>query len=248
MLAEIEAIAPPVPAPGAGPSTAAEVLPTSAPIELPSTSAQRVANYVQLLVNIAWTMRDLGRDAEAEALFRRVLRFEPGRQDVSLALLHLYGSAEERAAAERVAVERRAAETDPLALFEEGSDLLGAGNPAAARDLLARAAPALAGSGYAEAAWYNLGSAAFKLERWEEAANAFAEASAVHPERSESHFKRGVALFHLGRWGDAVGSLRRALELQPERRDVHYFLAGSYTQLGDSAAAARHRALFEEKR
>lgn len=248
MLVEIEAVAPPPTALAQAPAVDVETLGAVAPIELPSASAQRITNYIQLLVNVAWTMRDLGRDAEAAALFRRVLRFDPERQDASLALLHLYGSAEERAAAERAAAARRASETDPLALFEEGSDLLGAGDLAGARELLARAAPALAGSGYAEAAWYNLGSAAFKLERWEEAASAFAEAIAVHPERAESHFKSGVAFFRLGRWSDAVGSLRRALELQPDRRDVHYFLAGSYGQLGDTAAAARHRALFEEKR
>lgn len=200
--------------------------------------------HAELLGAAAWGLRDAGRDVEAEAIFRRALAVEPGQQEAQLALLHLYGTAEERAAQAAAVATRRAAETDPVALFEEGSDLLGAGDAESARDLLSRAAPLLDGTNYAEPAWYNLGSAQFKLERWEEAASALASAIAVNPGRTESHYKRGIALFHLDRCEEAVAALRRTLELQPDKRDAHYYLAGCYTKLGDTAAAARELALF----
>lgn len=198
----------------------------------------------ELLVTAAWALRDAGRAAEAEAIFRRALAVEPENQEAQLTLLHLYGTAEEKAAQAAVVAARRAAETDPVALFEEGSDLLGAGDAEGARNLLARAAPRLGGTNYAEPAWYNLGSAAFKLERWEEAASALAEAIAVNPGRTESHYKRGIALFHLERCKEAVPALRHTLELQPDKRDAHYYLASCYTKLGDTKAAARELDLF----
>ena len=213
----------------------------------PTTSELAASSYVSVLVNAAWALRDAGRDAEAQAIFRRVLAHEPEHTEAQLALLHLYGTAEERAAQAAAVAARRAGESDPLLLFEEGSDLLGAGDAKGASDLLARAAPQLVGTDYAEPAWYNLGAAAFKLERWDEAANALAEAIAVNPSRVESHYKRGIALFHLERCRDAVASLRRTLELQPDKRDAHYYLAGCYTKLGDTAAAARESALFDAK-
>ncbi len=219
-------------------------VPSSA--EVRSIDDVRAIHFVDVLLGAAWALRDAGRDAEAQAILRRVLALEPGRAEAQLALLHLYGTAEERAAQAAAVAARRESETDPLPLFEEGSDLLGAGDLEGARKLLARAAPELKGTDYAEPAWYNLGTAAFKLERWEEAAQALGEAIAVNPARSESHYKRGIALFHLERCKDAVAALQRTLELQADKKDAHFYLAGCYTKLGDTAAAARHRAIFNK--
>jgi tetratricopeptide (TPR) repeat protein len=232
MLKQADRLAPPP-----GPSSA----------EVSTIDDVRSTHYVDVLAGAAWALRDAGRDAEAQAVFRRVLAHDPARAEAQLALLHLYGTAEERAAQAAAVEARRERETEPLVLFEEGSDLLGAGDLEAARKLLARAAPELRGTDYAEPAWYNLGTTAFKLERWEEAAQALGEAIAVNPARTESHYKRGIALFHLERCKDAVVALQRTLELQPDKKDAHYYLAGCYTKLGDTAAAARHNAIFNAK-
>ena len=203
--------------------------------------------YVSVLLDAAWALRDAGRDAEAQATFRRTLAQQPDQPEAQLAILHLYGTAEERATQAAAVAARRETTTDPMLLFEEGSDLLGAGDAKGARDLLARAAPELAGTDYAEPAWYNLGTADFKLERWDEAASELGEAIAVNPARVESHYKRGIALFHLERCRDAVAALRRTLELQTDKKDAHYYLAGCYAKLGDAAAAARENAIFNAK-
>jgi tetratricopeptide (TPR) repeat protein len=247
LLPELERLAPPPPSPAAA-SPATGALPGGEkPIAITPGLAATAGGFVELLASTAWSLRDAGRAADAAALFRRVLVYEPENVEANAALLHLYGTAEERAAAASAATRRRAGETDPLRLFEEGSDLLAAGDFAAARDLLARAAPELAGTGYAEPAWYNLGTAAFKVEQWEGAADAFGHAIEVNGERAESHFKRGIALFHLKRCREAVPSLQRALALAPDKRDAHYYLSGCFAQLGDAAAAARESAIFNQK-
>ena len=249
MLVQLEALAPPPPTPE---TLAARERPNAdgvgKPLVLPSSSSLPPTGFASLLASSAWALRDAGRDDEAAKLFRRVLVYAPEDKEAQQVLLHLYGTAEERAAAAAANAARRQEESDPLALFEEGSDLLGAGDAAGARELLARAAPGLGDTHYAESAWYNLGTAAFKLERWEESARAFAEAIAVNGERTESHWKRGIALFHLGQWRDAVAELQRTLALSPDKHDAHYYLASCYQQLGDAAAAARESALFNKPR
>ncbi|MEO7793369.1 MAG: tetratricopeptide repeat protein, partial [Thermoanaerobaculia bacterium] len=251
MLVELDKLAPPPPAtvPASAPAgarPAADVVGT--PLVLAGDSGVNVAGFASLLSSSAWALRDAGRDAEAAALFRRVLAYAPDDKEAQQVLLHLYGTHEERAAAAAADAARRQEETDPMALFEEGSDLLGAGNAAGARELLARAAPELGDSHYAEPAWYNLGTAAFKLERWEEAAQAFAQAIAVNADRRESHWKRAIALHHLERWRDSVAELERTLVLQPDKRDAHFYLASCFQQLGDAARAARETALFNQPR
>lgn len=231
------------PAPAAGPSAppapaeALDLAPQSSPVD----------DFATLLLRTAWAMRDAGREADAAALFRRALVYVPASAEAQGALLHFYGTAEERAASAAAAENRRAQETDPQRLFEEGSDLLGAGDAKGARELLARAAPELAETGYAEPAWYNLGTANFKLERWAEAADAFAQALTVNPDRLESLWKRALALHHLERCAEAVTLLRTVLERDPAKRDAHYYLSGCYAKLGDAAAAARESALFNAK-
>jgi tetratricopeptide (TPR) repeat protein len=199
---------------------------------------------VTMLVGAAWEARDAGRDREAEAMFRRALALDPEHAQARLALLHLYGSAEERAAHESAVAARRDSEQDPQALFEEGSALLAAGDAAASIGLLERAAPALAGGAYAEPAWYNLGLAAYKLERWRQAADAFGRAAELNPERVETHFQRGVALHRAGACAEAVPALERALELAPSKYQARYYLGKCHEALGDAEAARRELELY----
>jgi len=196
---------------------------------------------VELLVDAAWALRDAGRDAEAAAVFRRALAVDRDAEEVRAALLHLYGSAEEIAAARAEVAARREQEEDPQALYEEGTALLAAGDASAAHPLLARAAPGLAGTAFAEAAWYNLGLAAYKLNRDAEAARAFEQASSLAPTRADPHFRRGLALHRAGRCAEAIAPLARAVELEPELAAAHYYLGECLAMSGDEAGAARAR-------
>ncbi len=247
LLRLLDGLAPPPPAPGTDGAEVTAAEPSSSPSFEQAHLPDSASDFADLLLRTAWALRDAGRDADAAGLFRRALVYRPESAEAQAALLHLYGTAEERAAAATAAQVRRARETDPQVLFEEGTDLLGAGDAAGARGLLARAAPELAGSSYAEPAWYNLGTASLKLERWAEAADAFAHAIAVNPERLDSHWKRAIALYHLERCGEAVPLLRAVVERDPAKRDAHFFLAGCYARLGDAAAAKRESAIFNAR-
>ena len=195
-----------------------------------------------LLETVAWNLRDAGRDAEAEQLFRRALALSPRSAELHAVLLHLYSTAEERRAHADALERKWQGESDPRALLDEGTQRLAAGDAAGAFDLLRRAAPAYPDL---EAPWYNLGIAAFKLHEWATAEEAYRHAAELNPARADSVFFRGVALIYLERCAEATEALQRALEIDPQRVDAHYHLAACYQRLGDAGAAARHRRLYE---
>jgi len=195
-----------------------------------------------LLEELAWSFRDAGRDAEAETLFRRALDRAPGDPQLEAVLLHLYSSdAERQEHAEQVA-RSWAEERNPQALLNEGTRRLTTGDAEGALDLLVRAAPAFPNL---EAPWFNLGMAAYRLERWSRVVEALGVAAQLNPDRAASFFFRGVALTHLERCGEAVDDLEQALALDPKRTQAHYYLAGCYRDLGRPEDAAREQALYE---
>jgi tetratricopeptide (TPR) repeat protein len=196
-----------------------------------------------MLKDIAWSLRDAGRDAEAEQVFRRALAFDPEDPETQAVLLHLYGNETEREAHDEAVARRWQETTDPQALLDEGTERLAAGDARGALELLRRAAPEHPNL---EAAWYNLGIAAYRSKEWPTAEDAYRRAAAINPQRADSHFFRGVALVHLERWAEAVGALSRALALDPARLQAHYHLAVCHERLGDREEAARHRRLYEE--
>lgn len=197
-----------------------------------------------LLLDCGWALRDAGRDAEAEAIFRRALEHDEGGDAVGPILLHLYASAEERFAQAAAVEERRRLEDDPRTLFEEGSQLLAAGDAANALDLLARAAPALVGGPYSEPAWYNLGLAAVRTQNWAQAAAAFEQAARLNGERAETHYQLGMARYQAGECAGAIAPLRRALEMAPAKNELRYYLATCLESTGETEEAARHWAAY----
>ena len=192
--------------------------------------------------NAAWNLRDGGKDEAAERLFRKVLELDPDDEEVRNALLYLYGSEEELRALQDEAAARWQEEEDPNALFEEGTQRLTAGDAESALELLKKAAPGLP---HLEAAWYNLGMAAYRVEDWPTVAEAFGKAAELNGERSQSFFYRGLALEKLKRCAEAVPALEKALALDSDRKLAHYYLAACYSRLGKSEKARSHRALYD---
>jgi tetratricopeptide (TPR) repeat protein len=194
-----------------------------------------------VLKSLGWSFRDAERDDEAEALFRAALEETPHDTNLQEIIFHLYASDAKREAQAAEIARNRAQETNPQVLLDQGTQLLAAGDTEGAIELLERAAPRFP---RLEPAWFNLGMAAYRLERWTQVAEALGHAAELNPERAASFFFRGVALTHLERCGDAVGVLERALELDPERTLSHYYLAECYRSLGHAEAAERHRKLY----
>lgn len=194
------------------------------------------------LAGVAWSLRDAGRDADAEPLFRRALALDPEHRHSRDVLLHLYADPEERRAHAAAAAERWEREEDAQSLLDEGTQRLAAGDAEGALELLQRAAPQFPDL---EPAWFNLGMAAYRVERWATVEQAFARAAELNPQREASYFFRGAALVHLGRCREATAAFERSLQLDPGRYQAHYYLAGCYQELGDASASARHRAAYQ---
>ncbi|MEM7584972.1 MAG: tetratricopeptide repeat protein, partial [Acidobacteriota bacterium] len=224
-----------------------EVTPAPPAIDV-SLNARSDAFYrgsLAALIPVFWDLRDAGRDEEAGDLLRRILEVAPDFENAERLRIHLYGEAGELQALAAAQGERWSEEEDPQVLFDEGTRRLTAGDAEGAIDLLQRAAPEFPGL---EAVWYNLGMAAYRLERWETVASAFGRASELNPQRGDSFFFGGIALAKLGRCTDAVSALESAVSLDPKRTLAHYYLWTCYASLGDGDAAGRHRQLYDASR
>ncbi len=212
-------------------------------------SGQVRLEFAAVALAAAWNLRDAGRAEEAESLFRSAAEFAPTESwaaiEADRALVHLYGTAEERAARRENRQERFEEVTDGASLLNEGARLLSAGDAVEALELFRRASVEL---GHMEAVWYNLGFAAYRTQRWEEAAEALDRAAGLNPERVENAFFSGLALVELERWEEAIPRLLRTLELDPARSLAHYNLWVCYRILGREAEAATHRAAYDASR
>ncbi len=194
---------------------------------------------------LAWALHDAGRAAEAETLWRELLAEDPEDVEAGRVVAHLYGSEEERQAlAAAIDAQQLGEEEEPFAQLERGTSYLVAGDNERAYALLSRAAPRL---GHEEAAWFNLGVASVRLERWREALEAFARAIERNESRAESHFYRARALRELGRCTEAIPHLERGLELNP-RKDLSQYerLAECYEAVGDPAKATAARTRLQQ--
>ncbi len=205
----------------------------------------RQPGLLELMKQVAWDLRDQGKDEEAERIFRDLLAQAPDDPELQTTVLELYASEEERKGQAAALADAWRSETDANALFEEGTQRLTAGDAAGAIDLLRRAAPELPDL---EAAWYNLGMAAYRLEDWTTVVSAFGRAAELNPSRAQTVFFRGLALEKLGRCKEAVADLERAVELDPDRALAHYYLAACHRELGNRAAAAAALERYEATR
>jgi tetratricopeptide (TPR) repeat protein len=195
---------------------------------------------------IAWDLYDAGSDRDAEELWRRIYELHPDDDEAWRVLYYLFSDPNERRGLEAARQARPAEEMEPADLLDEGAELLAGGDAEGALPLLQRAAELLPAT---EAAWYNLGLAAFQLERWPEAADAFLRALVLNSERAESHYYAALALGSAGRCAEAVPQFEAALELAP-RRELYYYLSTCLSELGQAAEAhgamQRYRELRNE--
>jgi len=192
---------------------------------------------VRSMNHVAWIARDAGRDDVAETLFRQALEVDPEDEAIQAVLLHLYGSRQDQQRLALAEADRRAAESDPQTLLDEGTQLLAAGDVDTAIELLKRAAPYFP---ELEAVWYNLGMAGYRLGDWGTAETAFAKAVDLNPGRAQSYYFRGISLVQAKRCSEAIEPLLIALELDANRTLAHYYLMVCYQMAGKTAEEARN--------
>lgn len=203
---------------------------------------QRINNSNELVV-IAWDLYDAGQNALAERYFRRALEFHPENEAARKPVLHLFASDQERAALAAEQKEFWQKAEDPVALFQEGTRLFSAGDVQGAFPLLKKAMTSMEYRN-TEAAWYNLGMAAYKLEQWRDAADALVKAGKLNSNRPQSALFAGLALVKLNRCAEAVPQLERALRLDPSKVTAHHHLGDCYLKLGNVPEGLKHRELY----
>jgi predicted O-linked N-acetylglucosamine transferase (SPINDLY family) len=191
----------------------------------------------------AIALHERGQLGQAEALYREILRAEPGHFDA----LHLLGIAAGQQGQTQVAIDLfdRALAINPndaATHYDRGNALLALRRYA---DALASCERALAiEPGLAEAL-HNRGIALQALGRPVEALASFERALVVRPDYAEALNNRGNALLDFKRPAEALDSYQRALEIQPDYGDALNGQCAALIALGrpDEALASNDRAL-----
>jgi tetratricopeptide (TPR) repeat protein len=192
-----------------------------------------------------------GREAEAEALYRRVLEGPPAEHGMAgpwLAVICLYQG-------DRLYALGRSAEAierydEALALTpradaynNRGVALEGLGRLDEALESFSQAV--VCRSDYAEG-FFNRGGVLCALGRWTEALADYDRAVALLPDHSARYWNnRGLALGELNRWAEAAESFIKALALNAASADAEANLSVAQRRLGqlDAALASAERAL-----
>jgi tetratricopeptide (TPR) repeat protein len=194
----------------------------------------------EVLLQVAWSLRDAGRDAEAEPYFRKVLERDPENQPARSAILHLYATPDERDAVAKASAEAWQNEQDPVRLVNEGASRLAGGDAAAALPFLRRATEIDATS---EAAWFNRGLAAMKVEGWQEAADSMRKVLELRSDSTQARLNLGIALARLGDLQQAIVELEKVVAVEPAQALAHDYLRFCYERTGKPAEAEKHRKL-----
>ena len=133
--------------------------------------------------------------------------------------------------------ERHEGHDDTYALYRRGMDLLGRGSPAAAAQVLERAAAAEPDS---RSILEALGRAQFDTKHYAEAAGSFRRIVDASPSDDYAQFGLGLALARTGDHGAAAEHLALAAAMRPDLR--HYTEA-----LRNVRATLRARSLVRDK-
>jgi protein O-GlcNAc transferase len=171
-------------------------------------------NQIQLLQQGAAHLQ-AGRAAEAERLFREVLRDDPANGPANSVMGTMRLQQDRAADALPFFTAALARQPDPGTLMNYGLALDRIGRRTEAVDAFDRA---LAFNPGFFAAHYNRGNALLVLERLEEAVAAFDQALVLDPGFAGAHFNRAEALRRLERFAPALSALAQAAALSP--RDV----------------------------
>ncbi len=196
-------------------------------------------------LRLAWRAWDGGGREFSEDLFRRLAARYPGDGPLQKTVLHLFGDAEELAAARAEQASRMAEIGDPFELVQQAATQLAAGDAAGAWPLLERAverAPEMT------VAWQNLAIAAIQLERWDRARAALDIVLAGNPDDTMALYNSGLVAVRQQDWRRAVQDLEHLLTLDPAAEAAHYYLYKAWQGLGDAAKAGEHLRAYEASR
>ncbi|HEX5043362.1 MAG TPA: tetratricopeptide repeat protein [Candidatus Polarisedimenticolaceae bacterium] len=210
----------------------------------PKTREER-AHLAGALQQVGWDLWDAGHDAQAEAVFRKAGSLVPENVAVGQIVAQLFSTAEERAARAQNVEASWSAVDNPSMLLQEGSSRLVAGDAAGAYPLLARASALLPEE---PSAWYNLGLAAKKTERFDEAVSALQRALGLRPDWAPALRALADAQARSGACATAVITARHAAQVDPGNADPYVTLFNCLQIMGDAAGAEEAKREYEKRK
>jgi predicted O-linked N-acetylglucosamine transferase (SPINDLY family) len=191
----------------------------------------------------AWGLHQQGQLAQAETLYREVLKLQPDNPDA----LHFLGVLESQRGRREAGLSLidRAVAVNPrsaAAFYNRAGILREMARLEEALDSYDRAL-ALRADHYA--ALNNRGAVLHDLKRYTEAVASFDRAIAAKPDHTDTYSNRGTTLVELGRFKDALESFDRSLALGPESAVVLFGRGNALAGLGrlEEALAAYESAL-----
>ena len=218
-------------------------------IEKPDDDAEKAADDAERegSFNLARSLLDARRPAEALPLLERLHEHDPQRMSVTLVLANCYFSlgrlADTRRLAEQLALDKNAGTTAAgqknarivpqvdllmgLLCFEEGKPV----------EALAHLQRVEALDQNLRHLQQNLGRAYLKLRRFPEAENAFGRELRIDDDDPASHHGLGIALLNQRRNEEAAEHCLRAIALSHHMPLAHYHLGLALTRLGQDERA-----------
>lgn len=180
-------------------------------------------------LNHAVSLHQTGRLAEAEALYRSVLKVQPRNFDAAFLLGVAFAQrnnfeAAKEFLAKAVRIKPEAAE----AHYNLGLALHSLGLQAEALESYNRTIKLQPDHAVA---LHNRGAVLHTMKRHEEAVGSFERALKVKPGYVEAHYNRGIGLQQLGRYAEAVESFDRALAIKPADVEALYSRAAALNKL-----------------
>jgi tetratricopeptide (TPR) repeat protein len=186
--------------------------------------------------NLASLLAREGRNEEAAAEYREVLRLRPGWAKAEYALYSaLTRLGRDGEAREHFEAAVRRTVLDPESIRGIALSLAGQGRAEEAEAFLRRA---LSVRPDFPDAHYDLAVTLGRLGRKEEALPHFREALRIPPADAESVNRIGVALVRLGRAAEAESRFREAIALDPSLPEARFNLAATLERLGKREEAA----------
>ena len=92
----------------------------------------------------------------------------------------------------------------------------------------------------------NIGTVYFEWKKYPEATEKFRQALAVDPRFVDAHMNLGSVLGTVGNFKDAIGSFQNAITYAPDNAKAYFFLAVTYSNMGDKANADKYYQIAEK--
>lgn len=190
----------------------------------------------------------LGKDAEAEEMFRSALKLDPDHEPTHYALGRVYYQLNRFPEA----VEQFQHVLDRNPKSYRAHDNLGLCYDAMQQDSLALkhffAALSLVMKDHPDYDWAHANLADFFLKRneFEKAFQLAAEAAKRNPAAARNFFLTGKALSQLNKDEIALKWLRQAVTLDPNYASAHYLLGQIFRRMGKNEEAAKHFEIFKK--